>query len=43
MTTLDTCPNPSAIVQHLDQYVIGQEAAKPGEIDGELEVRAAPL
>jgi ATP-dependent Clp protease ATP-binding subunit ClpX len=28
MKTIDDCPNPSAIVRHLDQYVIGQEAAK---------------
>ena len=28
MNAFDTCPNPSAIVGHLDQYVIGQEAAK---------------
>jgi ATP-dependent Clp protease ATP-binding subunit ClpX len=29
MTTIfDSCPTPSAIVRHLDQYVIGQEAAK---------------
>ena len=27
-TALDTCPSPSAIVRHLDQYVIGQEPAK---------------
>lgn len=26
--TIDECPSPSAIVRHLDQYVIGQEAAK---------------
>ena len=25
---IDDCPSPSAIVRHLDQYVIGQEAAK---------------
>jgi ATP-dependent Clp protease ATP-binding subunit ClpX len=28
MKTIDDCPSPSAIVRHLDQYVIGQEAAK---------------
>ncbi|MDH4115257.1 MAG: AAA family ATPase [Burkholderiaceae bacterium] len=28
MDSLDTCPNPSAIVRHLDEYVIGQDAAK---------------
>lgn len=26
--TIDDCPSPSAIVRHLDQYVIGQDAAK---------------
>jgi ATP-dependent Clp protease ATP-binding subunit ClpX len=26
--SIDDCPSPSAIVRHLDQYVIGQEAAK---------------
>jgi ATP-dependent Clp protease ATP-binding subunit ClpX len=26
--SIDDCPSPSAIVRHLDQYVIGQDAAK---------------
>ena len=25
---IDDCPSPSAVVRHLDQYVIGQDAAK---------------
>jgi ATP-dependent Clp protease ATP-binding subunit ClpX len=28
VNSIDTCPNPSAIVRHLDEYVVGQDAAK---------------
>jgi ATP-dependent Clp protease ATP-binding subunit ClpX len=28
VNSIDACPNPSAIVRHLDEYVIGQDAAK---------------